>query len=165
VDDGPLISLPFPCPFSEWVTSVERYWSTLAKHPRVTAVTSFSNLAITATETEYSAFAFTIAGMVDDYLPGTIGIYSEGWSSYIDLYLTGPLTSAGGSHSFSAGYDCPGCAVLPPNSDGVLGAEVYKTAKIEALLKAPEPGFYSVFAIGLAGLGFAVRGKRAITRA
>jgi hypothetical protein len=30
---GPWISLPFPVPFSEWVTSAETYWSTLAKRP------------------------------------------------------------------------------------------------------------------------------------
>ena len=33
MDDSPLISLPFPVPFSEWVTSAEPYWSTLAKRP------------------------------------------------------------------------------------------------------------------------------------
>src|ERR1035438_5578862 len=33
-DASPLISLPFPVPFSEWVTSAEFYWSTLAKRPR-----------------------------------------------------------------------------------------------------------------------------------
>jgi hypothetical protein len=26
------IAFPFPVPFSEWVTSAERYWVTLAKH-------------------------------------------------------------------------------------------------------------------------------------
>src|SRR5579859_3520566 len=31
VDDGPLISLPFPVPFSDWVGSAEHYWSILAK--------------------------------------------------------------------------------------------------------------------------------------
>ena len=31
MDDGPPISPPFPVPFSEWVTSAETYWSTLAK--------------------------------------------------------------------------------------------------------------------------------------
>lgn len=30
VDDGPLISLPFPVPFPVWVTSTERYWVTFA---------------------------------------------------------------------------------------------------------------------------------------
>jgi hypothetical protein len=33
VDNGPLISLPFLVPFSEWITSAETYWSTLAKRP------------------------------------------------------------------------------------------------------------------------------------
>lgn len=31
VDDDPLLSLPFPVPFSGWVVSVEIYWSTLAE--------------------------------------------------------------------------------------------------------------------------------------
>jgi hypothetical protein len=125
-------------------------------------VTDFSDLKITE-RNGHSDFAFTIAGMVDDYLPGTIGIYSEGWSSYIDLYLTGPLTSAGGSHSFSAGYDCPGCAVLLSNPDPASVGEGGDVR--EEVASAPEPGFYAVFAIGLAGLGFAVRRKRAITSA
>jgi Uncharacterised protein family (UPF0175) len=38
VDDGPLISLPFPVPFSEWVTSAEFDWSTLAKRPSLAAL-------------------------------------------------------------------------------------------------------------------------------
>jgi hypothetical protein len=33
VDDSPLISFSFPVLFSEWVTSAEIYWSTLAKRP------------------------------------------------------------------------------------------------------------------------------------
>jgi hypothetical protein len=33
VDDGPLIALPFPVPFSEWVISTEPYRSILAKRP------------------------------------------------------------------------------------------------------------------------------------
>jgi hypothetical protein len=32
-DDAPLITFPFPFPFSEWVISAERYWVTLAKRP------------------------------------------------------------------------------------------------------------------------------------
>src|SRR5207247_7520134 len=34
VEDNPLISPPFPIRFSEWVTSDECCWSTLAKRPR-----------------------------------------------------------------------------------------------------------------------------------
>jgi hypothetical protein len=42
VDDGPLISLPFPVPFSAWVTAAERYWSTLAKRPRIRGICMLS---------------------------------------------------------------------------------------------------------------------------
>jgi hypothetical protein len=38
-----LISLPFPVPFSEWVTTAEFYWSTLAKRPRALGI--FQNFA------------------------------------------------------------------------------------------------------------------------
>jgi hypothetical protein len=34
VDEGSLISLLFPVPFSEWVASTRSYWSTLAERPR-----------------------------------------------------------------------------------------------------------------------------------
>ena len=34
VDDSPLISFLFSLPFSEWVTSADLYWSTLAKRRR-----------------------------------------------------------------------------------------------------------------------------------
>jgi len=33
VDEGSLISLLFPVPFSEWVASTRSYWSTLAERP------------------------------------------------------------------------------------------------------------------------------------
>jgi hypothetical protein len=126
----------------------------------VTTVTDFSDLTITA-QPGYSSFAFPVAGVVDSYLPGEIGIYSAGFSSYIDLYLTSPLNGAGGSYSFSAGYDCPGCAVLLPNSDtGVAGdAPIVRGGTLSS---TPEPGLYAVLAIGLAGLGFAYRRKRLI---
>ena len=35
VDEGSLISLLFPVPFSEWVASTRSYWSTLAERPRL----------------------------------------------------------------------------------------------------------------------------------
>jgi len=127
----------------------------------VTTVTDFSHLVITA-QPDYSAFAFSIAGVVNDYLPGTIGIFSAGWSNYIDLYLTTPLTSAGGSHSFTAGYDCPGCAVLLPDSGGVSGAG--QIVSQNTATTTPEPGFYALLGVGLAGLGFAVKRTKATAR-
>src|ERR1700682_5635870 len=38
VDASSLISLLFPVPFSEWVTSARPYWSTLAERPRQRAL-------------------------------------------------------------------------------------------------------------------------------
>ena len=111
-----------------------------------------SDLTITA-ENGYSSYAFPVAGIDDAYLPGEIGIHNAGFTSFIDLYLTSPLTSAGGSDSFSSGYDCPGCAVLDSGSDvvGSGGANIV-TGDIEA---APEPGLYAVLALGMSGLLFA----------
>lgn len=145
-------------------TEVASLSGSFSTNNAVTAITDFSDLAIKA-EPGYSSFAFPIAGMVDSYLPGTIGIYGAGWSSYIDLYLTSPLTSAGGTYSFSAGYDCPGCAVLVSNSNtGVVGGGGAHIATGGSMSSTPEPGFYAVLAIGLAGLGFAVRRKRALAK-
>jgi hypothetical protein len=134
-------------------TEVASLSGSFSTNNAATTVTSFSDLKITAQPGD-SKYAFTVAGIDDAYLPGTIGIYATGWSSYIDLTLTSPLTSPGGSYSFSSGYDCPGCAVLPPdNGAGVVGAGTQVvTGDIEA---TPEPGFYAVLALGLSGLLFA----------
>ncbi len=141
-------------------TPVATLTGSFSTNNAVSAVTNFSQLKITAAQPEYNAFAFSIAGVVDDYLPGTIGIYSADWNNYIDLDLSNPLTSSGGSFSFAAGYDCPGCAVLQPDS----GARVAAGALISSqniVTVSPEPALYAVLAAGLTGLVFAIRRKKA----
>src|SRR5208337_1259286 len=59
--------------------------------------------------------AFIATVFVQPYLPGTVGFANSDFSKYVDLYLTSPLTSAGGAEFFDMGYDCGpvgGCGVL-----------------------------------------------------
>jgi len=59
------------------------------------------------------------------YLPANIGFALPGWTVFTDLYLTSPLTSAGGTVPIYLGFDCPTCGVLEtgsgytPTVDGV----------------------------------------------
>jgi hypothetical protein len=62
--------------------------------------------------------AFTATQMVDSYLPSVIGAANAAFSKYMDLYLTSPMTSAGGPLTMDQGYDCPGCGVLLLASSG-----------------------------------------------
>jgi hypothetical protein len=80
----------------------------------VTMVDSF-NVTITGPD------AFTVVGLVDSYLPGEIGIYSAGFSQYIDLYPASPLTNAGGTIAITQGYDCPGCGTLNGETPEITG--------------------------------------------
>ena len=84
------------------------------------AVTMVDSFHVTITGPE----AFTVAGFVNSYLPGEIGIYSAGFTQYIDLYPTTHLTNAGGTISISEGFDCPGvsgCGTLNGDSPKVIG--------------------------------------------
>jgi hypothetical protein len=64
--------------------------------------------------------AFTAAVFVDPYLPSTIGFANAGFSEYVALYLTSPITPAGGTIPFGPGiygngFDCggsTGCGTL-----------------------------------------------------
>ena len=86
--------------------------------------------------------AFTVAGMVDSYLPGTIGIFSSGFSRYIDLYLfPSILTSAGGIVPITSGYDCPGCGTLIVKADTEVSGVV-----------TPEPLSLLLFGTGLVAI-------------
>jgi hypothetical protein len=101
-----------------------------------------------------AAFAATV--MPSTYLPSEIGIANTGFSEYVDLLLSSPLTSAGGTVKIGSGYDCPGCGTLIINSDtGVTGVTTSAT---------PEPRFGAFLVMGLVGLGFFARKKLAAVR-
>jgi hypothetical protein len=118
----------------------------------ITTINSFSIVVGNANPLD----SFTAAIMVNAYLPSEIGIANSDWSKYVDLYLSSPLTSAGGKVNIASGFDCPTCGVLIVHSDtgvtGVVGSTV------------PEPRFGAVLLIGLAGLGFLARRKFAAVR-
>ena len=95
-----------------------------------------------------SGAAFTATQMVDAYLPNTIGIANGTFSEYVDLYLSSPVTGAGGIIPISSGYDCPGCGTLIINSD------------TEIIGTTPEPATMFVFGSGLLVLAGIVRRKK-----
>jgi pimeloyl-ACP methyl ester carboxylesterase len=65
VDESPLISLPFPVPFAEWVTSAEFYWSTLAKRPSIRlGTTSQARARAPINSCEMGTGSFTIDTMM-----------------------------------------------------------------------------------------------------
>lgn len=87
------------------------------------AVTAVDSFAISITGAAANA-EFTPALMVNAYLPNTIGMASADWSTYVDLYLAAPLTSAGGTVDITGGYDCPSglrCGVLLLGQPEVIG--------------------------------------------
>ena len=111
----------------------------------VTMVESF-NVTITGPQ------AFTVAGLVDSYLPGEIGIFNAGFSQYIDLYLSSNMTGAGGTIPITSAFDCPGCGTLNGASPEIIGV-------------TPEPSTAGLMLIGvglLMGTWFVRRGRRPI---
>ena len=95
------------------------------------AVNAFGAFNIVVSGPATSA-AFTVAIMVDAYLPAEIGAANSGWSEYFLLVPASPLTSAGGTvHLVNQGWgsvDCTGCGTLlvhthTPEVTGGLFAE------------------------------------------
>ena len=113
----------------------------------VDTIESFS-IAVTGPETEGT---FTPALMVDAYLPGTIGIANSDFSKYVDLYLSSPLTSAGGKVDMGSGFDCPGCGTLLVNAD--------HTPSVIGVASTPEPSTIPFLGAGLLLMGTLVRRK------
>ncbi len=65
--------------------------------------------------------AFTVTQMTAADLPSLIGAANGDFSKYIALFLTLPLTSAGGIDTMDLGFDCGpsgGCGVLLLEGDG-----------------------------------------------
>lgn len=91
---------------------------------------------------------FTATQMVNAYLPNEIGAANSGFTKYMDLLLSSPLTGAGGTFNISTGFDCPGCGVLILSDDpSVTGVPL------------SEPSMLMVLGSGLACLGTIVLRK------
>ena len=94
--------------------------------------------------------AFTASIIVDAYLPNTIGFANSDFSEYAVLYLTSPLTSAGGIVPIGLGYDCPGCGTLLLANSG-HDPHLYGVT--------PEPSALLLLFSGLGPAGFWLRRK------
>ena len=113
----------------------------------VTTIDSFSIIV----SGPASAADFTATIAVNSYLPNTIGFAAPGWSSYIDLVLSTPLTAYGGTVHIASGYDCPGCGTLLLAASG-HDPEVKGTI--------PEPSALSLLGGGLVLVSIALRRQR-----
>jgi hypothetical protein len=104
------------------------------------------NLAVTGPET---ADDFTATQSQSAELPSEISVGNTGFLEYVDLFLSSPLTSAGGTVSISSGFNCPGCGSLVVNDDtGVTGVII-----------TPEPSAIPLVGGGVMLLGIASRRK------
>ena len=90
---------------------------------------------------------FTVAQVVQSYLPGEIGLSNAGFSEFIDLTPSAPLSPTGGIFTLTTGFDCTGCGTLITNLDPT----VIGTAPGVA---APEPSSALLLVCGLGGLAF-----------
>jgi hypothetical protein len=126
-------------------------WFTL--NPTSTAYDAFS---ITVTGPA-SAEAFTASIVVSSYLPSQIGFADSTFSSYVALYLTAPMTSAGGDIPFGPGlygngFNCGGgggCGTLLLGN----GYNPYVHGV------SPEPSGLLLLGTGLGPIAFWVRRK------
>ena len=87
--------------------------------------------------------SFTVNVIADSYLPTLIGLASDSmFTQYLDLYLSSPMTGAGGTIAISSGFNCPilggGCQALDTAADPtIMGA-------------APEPSTGGLMLLGFA---------------
>jgi len=66
--------------------------------------------------------AFTASIFVDSYLPFELGFANSGFSKYVNMYLTSPLTSAGGLIPFGPGlYGNNDCGTSGPCGTLLIG--------------------------------------------
>ena len=117
-------------------------------NPTSLDVDSF-NIKITGPDTHD---AFTATQMVNAYLPSAIGIGNAGFTKYVDLYLAGPITSAGGTIDITGGYDCPDCGSLFIGSDD--------TPSITGVASTPEPSAVPLLGAGVVLMGIVTRRKQ-----
>ena len=101
--------------------------------------------------------AFTAAIVVDSYLPSTIGFANSDFSSYVALYLTSPVTNAGGTVPFGPGLYGNGFNCGGGGGCGTLLIGNGYTPEIIGV--TPEPTGLLLLGTGLSSVAFLLRRK------
>ncbi len=118
-------------------------------NPALNAFDAYS-LMVTGPDT---AAAFTATIVVDAYLPNTVGFAGPGFAEFAVLYLSTPLTNAGGIVPIASGFDCPpigGCGTLLLANSG---------HNPELIGVTPEPTSLLLLGSGLGSIAFLLRRK------
>jgi hypothetical protein len=91
---------------------------------------------------------FTVAQVLGSpSLPNQISISNTGFSDFIDLTPSAPLSPTGGIFALTSGVDCTGCGTLITNLDPTVTGTAPGVG-------APEPSSALLLVCGLGGLAF-----------
>jgi hypothetical protein len=91
---------------------------------------------------------FTISQVLGSpTLPTVIGMSNAGFSEFIDLIPSSPLSPTGGTFALTSGFDCNGCGTLITNLDPTVTGT-------DPAVGAPEPSSALFLVCGLGGLAF-----------
>lgn len=91
---------------------------------------------------------FTVAQVLGSpSLPNQISLSNAGFSEFIDLTPSAPLSPTGGTFALTGGFDCTGCGTLITNLDPTVTGTAPGAA-------APEPSSALLLVCGLGGLAF-----------
>jgi hypothetical protein len=103
---------------------------------------------VTAGDTPDPNNVFTVFQVLGSpTLPNEISLSNVGFSEFIDLIPSAPLSPTGGTFALTSGFDCAGCGTLITNLDPTVTGTAPGVG-------APEPSSALFLVCGLGGLAF-----------